>query len=309
LPGGEEKRKFLFTQIIVIKSVKGDSLILEAPILWDLETKWQPSLYEITDLIQEVGIESMKLKTAWNQTFYHHKNAEHDNGWDGIKFKSVLNGWVRWITFENVSSAVALTSSAHCVVYDCRIIGNPGHNGFLVNRGATYNLFYKCRGGKQMHTWSLNGSVTGNVFYRCYGEEPSAVDCHGGTGVYNLFDNLVGGIFKGGGSAGNTPPMMGNYLVFHNWKAGLTDPYNNRIKGVQFNLSTMPGIVVNGLYCPDEYPASYSLQNPKKKVAMEYLTEDYIGAEGTIINLNKKATFPSLFELQRKKRGLVSLIP
>ncbi|NJK87511.1 MAG: hypothetical protein HC906_17540 [Bacteroidales bacterium] len=104
------------------------------------------------------------MKTAWSDEFYHHKDPTHDNGWDHIKLQYAEDCWVQSVIHENATSAIGLRCCKNCSVFDCQIIGNPGHNGFSISGFSHRNLIYNCKGGKQMHTYSIQDRVTANVF-------------------------------------------------------------------------------------------------------------------------------------------------
>jgi hypothetical protein len=293
-----------FLQMVRVSEVSGKSLMLESPIHWELKSSWKPRLVRLEELcLQEVGIENFRLISDFKEPFYHHKDDVHDSGWDQIKFHGVEHGWVRNITHVSPSMAVALTLSKNCVVYDCRIIGNPGHNGFLIGKGSTQNLLMRLQGGGAMHTWSISGFASGNVFHLCMSDQPSAIDCHGTLAVWNLFDQMYGTVVANGGGPGALPPAHGRGLVLYNIQAGTLSPYNHRIQTRFLSMRNYPGLWVLGL----RTRLGFDLEIVDGK-GRRFL-KDFTNVWGTVFGFNAPADlpFPSLYGHQRQKRYGTSL--
>lgn len=190
---------------------------LDAPLLWELRQQWMPQLWEMP-VVREVGIENLTLRTPWKGPFVHHKNAEHDDGWNHIRFDAVENGWVRNVTHDGASAALMWATTKHCVAYDGKITGPRGHNGFNLIGAATYNLLMNLDAGASFHSYQLQGFPCGNVFKNVTASGGGGLDCHGGLGVWNLLDNPRGFGVQHGGSGNATPPRIGRGLVLWNWQ-------------------------------------------------------------------------------------------
>jgi len=292
----EGANKYHIQQMVSIEKIDGNEVTFDAPILWELKEKWQPKLWEIPALIEEVAIAGFILKTDWKETFQHHLNPTHDNGWDHIKLNWVHNGWVQNIIHHGTSSAVGLGNAKNCTVIKCRIEGNRGHNGFVISSASTRNLFTQLDGNTNMHTYNLSGYASGNVIYRCIGSEPSGLDLHGGKSVYNLIDNLNGGVFKHGGNPQLLPPACGKGLTIWNWQVGLTEPYKSHVWQADFKLKDMPNAMIvglkgkqgQGIYVQDGSGENY---------------DDEINSEwGYAEKLNQTAKPVSLYQYQFDKR-------
>lgn len=294
----KQNRIYNYATQTMVKILKIDQnkVYIDAPLLYDIEEKYQASLFEISDIVEESGIENFHLKTDWNEEFYHHKNPTHDNGWDAIKFRSVADCWVRNITFENVSTAIALSNTKNCVFYDCRITGNPGHNGFVLAGASTRNLFFRLQGGEQMHTYSLNGFVAGNVFTSCYMGEAASIDSHGSLGMNNLFDNIRGGVMRNGGGNSVTSPLHGRGMVLWNWGMGMINPYNHRIVDDICKIEQYPGLIAVGIFSLYDRPIYFKGQN-QTQIDTNYRTD-----WANISHFKEKISVHSLYEFQRKQR-------
>ncbi len=293
---------FYYQSLIKVIAISGNKAFLESPILLDIRKEWNPELIEIPEILQEVSIESMTLRTAWNKNFHHHKNPEHDNGWDGIKFHWVENGIIRYISFDNVSSAAGLSHCKNTTIYHCQIKGNRGHNGFIFGGISTRNMLYRCVIGEQMHAISFNNQASGNVALECFGGDFSGVDFHGGTGVYNLIDHLVGAQLRNGGNKRNTPPATGFGAVFFNWAMSSRHAYNSRLDFSTFELDALPSFFAFGVRNKD----GFNLHWNNAKGENQY--NDYSGTEATIFRFNSTIEPHSLYNYQRFLRlGLKDL--
>jgi hypothetical protein len=287
---------YKYRQMVHIDSVAGNRVFLGAPLHRELRQEWDPCIRELPHMIQDVGVAGFLMRTDWEGPLEHHKNGEHDNGWDHIKINDAANCWIYSNIFENTSSAVSITGGYHCTVFDCQIRGVPGHNGFIIGGWSTGNLFYNLKGDRQMHTWSIQGYAGGNVFFQVFSQEPSAIDCHAGLTVSNLFDNICGGSWKHGGNPGYLPPAHGNGLVIWNWSTGITEPYKGRIKSTMGELGQTPGLVAVGIR------GSYGQTVYIRDEDGILLSADRETAAATIEFLNESPVPASLFLEQRRRR-------
>jgi hypothetical protein len=291
----EKAGKYWWSRAKVMKK-EGSNIILDAPLLWDLDEKYAPQLWEIPIMIENVAIGGLKMTTDWNEEFIHHKDAIHDGGWTHIRMSYCENSWVQNTIHEHTTGAVSVNNSKNCSVWDARIKGNIGHNGFNINGFSTRNLMYNLHGGQAFHTFALSSHSSGNVYYNCYSQEPSAIDLHGGIGVHNLFDNIFGPQFKHGGSENALPPAMGIGMVFWNYHVGITEPYKGIIKNSIASFKEIPGFVLVGLQA-DKGQEIYFLDNEKNRIK-----GDYQGAWGHIEYWNAQPNPRSLFMYQLEKR-------
>ena len=256
--------KYKFRQGVWVERVVGNRLYLSSPVAWSLKAEHLPTLWQPAKVLTDCRVEAMRMETTWRTPFVHHLNGEHDNGHDAIKMVMTAQSRVAYVHMERVTTAIGLHNCAHITVEDVRLAGPQMHNGFVVGGYTSSCLLTRLIGGQQMHTWSFNNYATGNVFYNCQGLDPSAVDVHGGLGVYNLIDNLRGGVLRWGGGPGNTPPGIGRGLTFWNWRQGTLDPYNGRVYSQAFTLLHTPGLQAIGVYGALGQPLYYTTPDGKK---------------------------------------------
>jgi hypothetical protein len=143
-----------------IEDFDGNQVNLDAPLHRDI-SQWTSDLCHFP-LLEHVGVCDLRIAGHWGGFFIHHKNGEHDNGWDQIKMKHVAYGLVADIICESTTSAIGLGNCLGCVVRDCRIEGNLGHNGFVLGKSSTGNLIVRCHAGHNMHGFNIQGNLTGN---------------------------------------------------------------------------------------------------------------------------------------------------
>lgn len=293
---GEGDFKYKIRQLVRVENVADNQVTLDAPLLWDIDEKFSPTLWEVPYMIENVAIAGIRMTTDWKDEFIHHLDAIHDGGWSHIRFSYCENSWVQNTIHENTTGAVGISNSKNCAVWHARIKGNIGHNGFNISGFSTRNLLYNLHGGQAYHTFALSSHSSGNVYYNCYSDEPSSIDLHGGIGVHNLFDNIIGPQFRHGGSGNALPPAIGYGLVFWNYRVGITEPYKGIIKNSIANFEEIPGFTFVGVQS-DKGQEIYLLDEDTKRIQ-----GDYNGEWGRIEFWDKVPKPASLFRYQLEKR-------
>ena len=218
-----------------VKELQGGSLILKEPVLVNLGADFEAKVSPVT-LIEQVGVEDMALQGGWRGAFVHHRSALDDEGWDGIQFRGVANGWVRRCSFLNVNTGVYLRDSVVCSILNNRFAGNKGHYDVAIRSNCTFNL----TGLTEETTAPQHGASTGNrsagtVVWRWLMSKASTVDSHGNGPYATLIDRVDGGTMtRSGGPAPSFPNHM-RWMVFWNFFYDSDDeqPINfwNYVKG------------------------------------------------------------------------------
>jgi hypothetical protein len=287
--------KELVSQIVEVKQVEGNRITVDAPLHRSV-TRWRAELCAMP-MLRNCGVSSMHIRGRWGGYFVHHKSGEHDNGWDHVRLIRVAHGWVSDIVHENATTAVSMRDALGCVVSGCRIIGNPGHNAYNIIGRSTGNLVIGCHAARNMHAFNVQGTVSGNAIVDCTMDEPSGVDLHGGIGCDNLYDALVGGVNKGGGSTGAVPPRHGPGFVLWNWCCGEYDPYKpwqRYLKVAEYHQ--VPGFIAIGIHSAYGTPLVY--RGPDGDVRGPF-REPW----GWVESPNQRVSPRSLYAWQKQRRG------
>jgi len=218
-----------------VKEIQGESLILKEPVLVNLGADFEAKVSPVT-LIEQVGVEDMALQGGWRGAFLHHRSALDDEGWDGIQFKGVANGWVRRCSFLNVNTGVYLRDSVACSILENRFVGNMGHYDVAIRSNSSFNLM----GLTEETSSAQHGASTGNrsagtVVWRWNMIKTATVDSHGNGPYATLIDRVDGGTMtRSGGPAPSFPNHM-RWMVFWNFFYDSDDeqPINfwNYVKG------------------------------------------------------------------------------
>lgn len=290
-------RKYKIQQMVSIVKIEDTKIILDAPLMCDLRVEWSPKLWKIDSIIEEVGVLGFTMKTDWNEVFIHHSSSIHDDGWNHISMNWTENCWIQSIHHQSATRAIGIENGKNNSIWDCRISGLTGHIGFYLGGCSTRNLFYYLQGSKAFHTFSIRAYVSGNVFHNCYSDEPSSIDCHGGIGIYNLFDNMYGGVFKNGGSKYVLPPTMGVNTVFWNWKMGCSEPYRNHLKNSVVEMKDVAFAMYVGV--KGKYGQTLYFIDGNKKRTYGNKDNDSI----YITNLNQEVWPHSIYNFQMMKRN------
>ncbi|MCX6947886.1 MAG: DUF4955 domain-containing protein, partial [Verrucomicrobia bacterium] len=200
-----------------VKGIQGESLILKEPVLVNLGADFEAKIFPVT-LIEQVGVEDMAWQGGWRGAFVHHRSALDDEGWDGIQFKGVANGWVRRCSFLNVNTGVYLRDSVACSILENRFAGNKGHYDVAIRSNCSFNMM----GLTEETTAPQHGASTGNrsagtVVWRWLMSKASTVDSHGNGPYATLIDRVDGGTMtRSGGPAPSFPNHL-RWMVFWNF--------------------------------------------------------------------------------------------
>ena len=218
-----------------VKEVQGESLILKEPVLVNLGADFEAKVSPVA-LIEQVGVEDMALQGGWRGAFVHHRSALDDEGWDGVLFHGVANGWVRRCAFLNVNTGVYLRDSVLCSILDNRFAGNKGHYDVAIRSNCTFNLTGLTEEtSSPQHGASTGNRSAGTVVWRWLMSKASTVDSHGNGPYATLIDRVDGGTMtRSGGPAPSFPNHL-RWMVFWNFSYDSDDeqPINlwNYVKG------------------------------------------------------------------------------
>lgn len=161
----------------VIKEIKGNVLILDAPLSMALDSTMGSvtvSSYKWPDRITHCGVEQLQLVSDYN----HRYPMDEEHAWTGVSIDGAVDSWVRKLRFKHFagSAVVLLSATARITVEDCISVdpvSEPGgmrRNTFL-NYGQL-NLFQRCMARNGNHDFAVGYLAAGpNAFVQCRAEE------------------------------------------------------------------------------------------------------------------------------------------
>lgn len=218
-----------------IKEVRGNVLVLQEPLLVNLGEGFGVKVAAAA-MIEQVGVEDLALQGGWRGAFAHHRSALDDEGWDGIQFKRVANGWIRRCAFLNLNTGIYLRNSACCSLLQNRFAGNMGHYDAAIRSDSSFNLMGLTQEQTApQHSVSTGNRSAGTVVWRWQMTPASTVDSHGNGPYATLIDRVDGGTMtRSGGPAPSFPNHL-RWMVFWNFSYDSNDdqPVNlwNYVKG------------------------------------------------------------------------------
>jgi hypothetical protein len=223
------------SELHFVSAVQEGKLILKDPVLVNLGEDFGAKVAR-AGVIEQTGVEDIAFQGGWRQVFVHHRSALDDEGWDGILFSRVANGWVRRCAFLNINTGIYLKDSAFCSLLENRFAGNRGHYDVAVRANSTFNLMGLTEETTSpQHTASTGNRSAGTVVWRWKMTTNSTIDSHGNGPYATLIDRVDGGTMtKSGGPAPSFPNHM-RWMVFWNFFYDSQDvqPINfwNYVKG------------------------------------------------------------------------------
>ncbi len=229
------------TWLINIKKVVDKKTIqLSRPARFDQYILYRPRICSFEG-VEGVGIEHMRIETAWPGGYRHHKPflapdgrvlrtaKEQDYLWNGIWFSFAVNSWVRDVVFKDVTQGIIVSRSAQITIEDTGFVGLDGHAGITIAHSNDLLVNRAEFRARMIHPITLKNHASGNVitgaiaYYeggnQLYGAD-SIIDFHGLAPYENLFEEMQGFYVCPGGDT-SVLPHAGVRNVFWNIRAPL----------------------------------------------------------------------------------------
>jgi hypothetical protein len=214
-----------------IRRVIDDNHIeLYQPLRFDHLSHHSPTIMAFGGL-QNIGVEDLRLESAWPGQFVHHapypadaqgddiirSELEQDYGWVGIWGAWLSESWINNVVIDNYTQNLVLSNSAFIDVSNIVLEGSGGHAGLTYSSAHSIlskNIHFS---GRYVHPLSIrawtNGSVFTDItlssdFYNPVDRTGPFIDFHGLYPYENLFENLVGFYVHSGGDE-NVMPHSG----------------------------------------------------------------------------------------------------
>lgn len=234
-------------QMVTVKEIDpdGQTITLEQPLYNDYLTQYTARAKLINSkLLKGIGVEGLKLKGSWTDTYDHHGSFEDDYGWNAIGYTGVVNSWIRNISIDNMTTDIDVRDSGFCTVEHIENSGNAGHSGIAMSHSyfnliKDYNLLTY-----RSHSIGMSNTSSGNVFTNINNNSglSGAIDFHGaGPSNNNLVEDSTNLRISSGGSETNMP-HAGQNNVFWNISAGPTVQYEDFFTYGLYNYSNYSGL-------------------------------------------------------------------
>ena len=225
-------------QVRIENIIDAQTIRLDRPARFDQWLRYHPRIYTFSG-VHDVGIEHLRIQSSWPGGYRHHKPFTDDKGavvrtakeqdylWNGIWISHASNGWVRDVTFKDLTQGIIISRSSDLTVDDIEFHGLDSHAGITIAHSNDVLVqgvdFY----AHLVHPVTLTMMAAGNVITRCIahyegrdeGSHTDAIiDFHGIFPYENLFDNLTGFYVCPGGDL-SVMPHAGVRNVFWNIQA------------------------------------------------------------------------------------------
>ena len=206
----------------IILEIKGNTIIVDAPIFCAIDTRWgggEIMKYDDKGRIENVGVENLRGisefdptvritaygnidRGSWDDPRPHYDGEEYysdeNHYYNFIGINNVKNGWVRNVTALHFASSLVSVSAGGkwITVEDCEsrepISIRAGARRFTYSLSGQLCLVQRCTSQKGRHSFVTSGnSSSGNVFLDCSAIMPYSTSEPHGTWVTGiLYDNI-----------------------------------------------------------------------------------------------------------------------
>ena len=179
--------KPLVAQTTRIETIDGADARIADPLLHDISASLPATLVR-WDGLTNVGIRDLALIFPEGASFGHHL----EQGYNGIHFRDVFNGWMVGLRFRDAESAILTDDSASVTIRDIVTEGERVAH-YAVHIGAVHNFLVTnlLIANPVLHSLSFNTRSTKSVFQRATVLRDPVLDQHAGANHQNLFDDVT----------------------------------------------------------------------------------------------------------------------
>jgi hypothetical protein len=280
-----------------VTAIKGSKVTIGDPLLHDVRAD-QPAVFADWQHLTHVGIQNMKMTFPMSPWFGHHL----EQGYNGIYFTGVFDGWAKNLTIENADSGILTDNAASLTLTNITTTGEHKAH-YSVHVGAVHNVLVTGLRVENpvVHPISVNTRSSRSVYHKSTVLREAVIDQHSGSNHQNLFDDII---VKVSADRVRAPAQEGMPFTYRLWEAGGA-PYwkpGHGLYNTQWNVrvefdESLPKDarvrLTSGLEGPGAYLVGFHGNRP---LIIDYTPTPYV--EG----LNIAPTIPSLYDYQLAKR-------
>jgi hypothetical protein len=220
------------------KVIDKKTIVLSEPARFDQFLRYSPRILSFNG-VEGVGVENLIIESSWPGGYRHHKPnigedgkiartaMEQDYLWGGIWLSSASDGWIRNVSFRNLTQGIIFSRCASITARDLSFEGFDGHAGVTIAQSHGILVERADFFARLVHPISLKNFASGNVITDCEthydgrndnNSTDAVIDFHGLFPYENLFDNMRGFYVCPGGDT-SVMPHAGVRNVFWNIEA------------------------------------------------------------------------------------------
>jgi len=218
--------------------IDSQTIRLSRPARFDQWLRYNPRIYAFGG-VHAAGIEHLRIQSSWPGEYRHHKPFTDEKGniirtakeqdylWNGIWISHATDGWVRDVTFKDLTQGIIVSRSSDLTIEDIKFHGLDGHAGITIAHSNDLLVRDVDFHARLVHPVTMSMMAAGNVVTRCrvhyegrddYRQTDAVIDFHGIFPYENLFDDLKGFYVCPGGDL-SVLPHAGVRNVFWNIEA------------------------------------------------------------------------------------------
>lgn len=220
------------------KIINKNKIVLAEPARFNHFLRYSPRILSFNG-VKGVGIENITIQSSWKGGYRHHKPfvgedgkivrtaKEQDYLWSGIWLSASVDGWIRNVTFKDLTQGVILSRCGYTTARELAFYGIDGHAGVTIAQSHGVLVERADFFARLVHPVSLKNFASGNVITDCQthydgrnadNATDAVIDFHGLFPYENLFDNMRGFYVCPGGDT-SVMPHAGVRNVFWNVSA------------------------------------------------------------------------------------------
>jgi len=244
------------------------TVTLKEPLRFACRGIWLPELRALAAPLSECGVEQLSVALARNYPWYT-SNHTFEAGWNGIKFDSVINGFVRRVeVLDPDGLALILMYSKNITVTDARIrasAANRQRHHYATLMGNSHDCLLEniVVDSFPWHGLAMDQYSSGNAYSRCRLNAQGTLEYHGTLAYQNMRTEIT--LHNSGLHSGPTgaQPAIGGRTAHWNINGQFSGPLvcvgdpSVLVQGALVGVQNMQVPAVTGAYNVRGYYGQY----------------------------------------------------